>query len=43
MALLDEMATAADVGFAETYGGQKRKREKIQPEALWGGLLSMHG
>ena len=28
MALLDEMATAADVGFAETHGGQKRRRDK---------------
>ena len=32
MALLDEMATAADVGFAETHSGQKRKRDKSNPK-----------
>ena len=32
MALLDEMATAADVGFAETHGDQKRRRDKSNPK-----------
>ena len=43
MALLDEMATAADVGFAETHGGQKRRRDKSNPKRCRGGLLTMHG
>ena len=37
MALLDEMATAADVGFAETHGGQKRKRDKSNPKRCGAG------
>ena len=37
MALLDEMATAADVGFAETHGGQKRRRDKSNPERCGAG------
>ena len=37
MALLDEMATAADVGFAGTYGGQKRRRDKSNPKRCGAG------
>ena len=37
MALLDEMATAADVGFAETHGGQKRVRDKSNPKRCGAG------
>ena len=37
MALLDEMATAADVGFAETHGGQKRRRDKSNPKRCGAG------
>ena len=37
MALLDEMATAADVGFAETHGGQKRRRDKCNPKRCGAG------
>ena len=37
MALLDEMATAADVGFAETHGGQKRKHDKSNPKRCGAG------
>ena len=40
MALLDEMATAADVGFAETHGGQTRKRDKSNPKRCGAGYLS---
>ena len=36
-ALLDEMATAADVGFAETHGGQKRGRDKSNPKRCGAG------
>ena len=47
MALLGEMATAADVGFAETHGGQKRKRDKSNPKRCGAGyspgLFVMHG
>ena len=34
MALLGEMATAAGVGFAETHGGQKRKRDNPTRSAV---------
>ena len=37
MALLDEMATAADVGFAEAHGGQKRRRDKPNPKRCGAG------
>ena len=37
MALLDEMATAADVGLAETHGGQKRRRDKSNPKCCGAG------
>ena len=37
MALLDEMTTAADVGFAETHGGQKRGRDKSNPKRCGAG------
>ena len=37
MALLDEMATVADVGFAETHGGQKRRRDKSNPKRCGAG------
>ena len=37
MALLDEMATAADVGFAETHGDQKRRRDKSNPKRCGAG------
>ena len=37
MALLGEMATAADAGFAETHGGQKRKRDKSNPKRCGAG------
>ena len=32
MAQLHEMATTADVGFAEAHGGQKRRRDKSNPK-----------
>ena len=37
MAQLGEMATAADVGFAETHGGQKRRRDKSSPKRCGAG------
>ena len=37
MAPLDEMATAADVGFAETHDGQKRRRGKSNPKRCGAG------
>ena len=36
----DEMATAADVGFAETHGGQKRRRDKSNPKRCGAGYSS---
>ena len=37
MALLDEMATVAAVGFAETHGGQKRRRDNSHPKCCGAG------
>ena len=37
MTLLDEMATTADVGFAETHGGQKRRRGESNPKRCGAG------
>ena len=37
MALLDKMATAADVEFAETHGGQKRRHDKSNPKRCGAG------
>ena len=37
MAQLDGMATAADVGFAETHGGQRRRRDKSNPKRCGAG------
>ena len=37
MAQLGEVATAADEGFAETHGGQKRRRDKSNPKRCGAG------
>ena len=43
MALLDEMATAADVGICGDARRPEAEARQIQPEALWSGLPTMHG
>ena len=39
MALLGEMTTPADMGFAETHGGKKRRRDVPNPKRCGAGYL----